>query len=81
MYNTLLFTAIQVPVICAVSLATALVVNKSLAGRGFWRAMFFYPVMLSPVVIANIWHWVLNRKGILNAGLDGAADNVTALPA
>jgi len=79
MYNTLLFTAIMVPVICAVSLATALVVNKSLAGRGFWRAMFFYPVMLSPVVIANIWHWVLNRKGILNAGLDGAADNVTAL--
>jgi ABC-type sugar transport system permease subunit len=79
MYNTLLFTAIQVPVICAVSLATALVVNKSLAGRGFWRAMFFYPVMLSPVVIANIWHWVLNRKGILNAGLEGAADNVTAL--
>ena len=79
MYNTLLFTAIMVPVICAASLATALVVNKSLMGRGFWRAMFFYPVMLSPVVIANIWHWVLNRKGILNAGLDGAADNVTAL--
>ena len=79
MYNTLLFVAIQVPVICAVSLATALVVNKSLMGRGFWRAMFFYPVMLSPVVIAIIWHWVLNRKGILNAGLDGAAENVTAL--
>ncbi|MEN0002402.1 MAG: hypothetical protein AAF940_16115, partial [Pseudomonadota bacterium] len=48
MGNTLIFVAIQVPVLCAVALATALVVNMSIAGRGFWRAMFFYPVMLSP---------------------------------
>ena len=79
MYNTLWFVLFQVPVLCIVALITALVVNKSLAGRGFWRAMFFYPVMLSPVVIANIWHWILNRKGLLNHSLDGAADAVTAL--
>ncbi len=79
MYNTLWFVVIQVPIICAVSLATALVVNKSLAGRGFWRAMFFYPVMLSPVVIANIWHWVLHRKGMLNSMLDGGAQSMTSL--
>ena len=66
MYNTLFFVIFQVPVLCVVALITALVVNKSLKGRGFWRAMFFYPVMLSPVVIANIWHWVLDRKGVLN---------------
>ncbi|OSP54701.1 carbohydrate ABC transporter permease [Pseudoruegeria sp. SK021] len=79
MFNTLFFVLIQVPVMCAVALITALVVNKSLSGRGFWRAMFFYPVMLSPVVIANIWKWILNRKGILNAGLDNSAETVTAL--
>lgn len=79
MYNTLFFVLFQVPVMCAVALITALVVNKSLAGRGFWRAMFFYPVMLSPVVIANIWKWILHRKGVLNAGLDSGAETMTAL--
>ncbi len=79
MFNTLFFVAVQVPVLCFVSLLTALVVNKSLAGRGFWRAMFFYPVMLSPVVIANIWQWVLHRKGVLNEALRGSADGITAL--
>lgn len=79
MYNTLIFVVFQVPVLCIVALLTALVVNKSLAGRGFWRAMFFYPVMLSPVVIANIWHWVLHRKGVLNQGLDSGAEAMTAL--
>lgn len=78
-FNTLWFVAFQVPVMCVVALLTAIVVNKSLAGRGFWRAMFFYPVMLSPVVIANIWQWILDRKGILNASLDGSADQITAL--
>lgn len=66
MFNTLWFVAIQVPILCVVALVTALVVNKNIKGRGFWRAMFFYPVMLSPVVIANIWNWVLHRKGVLN---------------
>ncbi|MBX2823155.1 MAG: sugar ABC transporter permease [Gammaproteobacteria bacterium] len=41
--------------------------------------MFFYPVMLSPVVIANIWHWILHRKGILNQGLSSGAETLTAM--
>lgn len=79
MFNTLWFVVIQVPILCVVALMTALVVNKDLKGRGFWRAMFFYPVMLSPVVIANIWNWVLHRKGALNEVVGGASDGMTAL--
>ncbi|WP_226780402.1 carbohydrate ABC transporter permease [Oceaniglobus trochenteri] len=79
MGNTLIFVAVQVPILCVAALATALVVNKNIVGRGFWRAMFFYPVMLSPVVIANIWNWVLHRKGILNETLGNASDGITAL--
>ncbi len=66
MGNTLWFVAFQVPIMCVVALGTALVLNKAIQGRGFWRAMFFYPVMLSPVVIANIWNWMLHRRGALN---------------
>lgn len=31
--------------------------------------MFFFPVLLSPVVVALIWKWILLRDGILNAFL------------
>jgi ABC-type sugar transport system permease subunit len=79
LFNTLFFVAVQVPILCAVALATALVVNRNIRGRGFWRAMFFYPVMLSPVVIANIWNWVLHRKGVLNEALRSGSDGMTAL--
>ena len=79
MFNTLWFVVIQVPVLCVVALLTALVVNQNIKGRGLWRAMFFYPVMLSPVVIANIWNWVLHRKGVLNEMVGGASDQVTAM--
>ncbi|MEM1235955.1 MAG: ABC transporter permease subunit [Pseudomonadota bacterium] len=79
MFNTLWFVAIQVPILCGAALITALVVNMNIKGRGFWRAMFFYPVMLSPVVIANIWNWVLHRKGALNEVVGGASNAMTAL--
>lgn len=79
LFNTLWFAAIQVPILCIVALATALVVNKDIKGRGFWRAMFFYPVMLSPVVIANIWNWILHRKGVLNEAVGTTQDTLSAM--
>lgn len=79
MYNTLWFVVLQVPVMVGAALLTALVVNRNIKGRGFWRAMFFYPVMLSPVVIANIWNWVLHRKGALNAALGSTTEGLTSL--
>ncbi len=79
LFNTLLFIVFQVPILCGMALLTALVVNKAMSGRGFWRAMFFYPVMLSPVVIANIWQWILHRKGALNATLASGNQTVNEL--
>ena len=32
---------------------TALVLNREMRGRGFWRAVFFFPVLLSPVVVGT----------------------------
>ena len=49
------------------ALVTALVLNRKIIGRGFWRGVFFYPVLLSPVVVALIWKWILQREGLLNA--------------
>jgi alpha-1,4-digalacturonate transport system permease protein len=53
------------------SLITALILNQQIRGRGIFRSVFFYPVLLSSVVVALLWKWVLQREGILNAGLIG----------
>ena len=70
--NTLKFSAIQVMLMVVLSLLTALVLNRKIIGRGFWRGVFFYPVLLSPVVVALIWKWLLQSQGVFNAGLVAA---------
>jgi alpha-1,4-digalacturonate transport system permease protein len=67
--NTIKFSAIQVGLMIFFSLVTALVLNRKIVGRGFWRGVFFYPVLLSPVVVALIWKWLLQSQGVFNAGL------------
>ena len=49
------------------SLLTGVVLNKNIIGRGFFRSVFFFPVLLSPVVVGLIWKWILLKNGILNA--------------
>ena len=68
-HNTLRFTVFQVVAMVRLSLLTALVLNMKIRGRGFCRAVFFFPVLLSPVVVALIWKWILQRDGLLNAGI------------
>jgi alpha-1,4-digalacturonate transport system permease protein len=69
-WNTGVFVIGQVGGIVLISLITALALNRNVKGRGFFRAMFFYPVLLSPVVVALIWKWILQKDyGLLNAFL------------
>ncbi len=68
-FNTLKFSVLQVGLMVLFSLITALVLNRKILGRGFWRGVFFYPVLLSPVVVALIWKWLLQSQGAFNAGL------------
>jgi len=65
-WNTLLFVVLQVALMVAVALITALVLNRDIRARSFWRAVFFFPVLLSPVVVGLIWRWILQRQGLLN---------------
>lgn len=64
--NTSWFVVIQVTLMLTVALTTALILNRDIAGRSFWRAVFFFPVLLSPVVTGLIWRWILQRQGLLN---------------
>ncbi len=53
------------------ALTTAVVLNRKIRARGFFRGVFFFPVLLSPVVVALVWKWILQRNGVLNASLEG----------
>lgn len=68
-FNTATFIFFQVMFLVLFSLITALILNRKIRARGFFRAVFFFPVLLSPVVVALIWKWILLRDGLLNAGL------------
>jgi alpha-1,4-digalacturonate transport system permease protein len=68
-WNTAKYALFQVSLMVLFSLITALVLNRKIIGRGFWRGVYFYPVLLSPVVVALIWKWILQRDGLLNAAM------------
>ncbi len=76
-WNTAYYSVFQVTLMVLFSLITALVLNRKIIGRGFWRGVFFYPVLLSPVVVALVWKWILQRDGLLNAVMVAAGGQPT----
>ena len=65
-YNSIGYVIAEVSLLVLVSLTTALVLNRKIKARGFFRSVFFYPVLLSPIVVALIWKWILQENGLLN---------------
>lgn len=64
--NTVWYVLFQVSGMVLLSLATALVLNRNIRARGFFRSVFFYPVLLSPIVVSLIWKWILQENGLIN---------------
>jgi len=67
--NTAIFVVAQVFWMILMSLITALILNRNIAGRAFFRSVFFYPVLLSPIVVGLMWRWILQENGIVNSVL------------
>ena len=65
-WNTARFVFFQVGLMTLAALTTALILNRAIPGKAFWRAVFFFPVLLSPVVVGLIWQWILQRQGLAN---------------
>lgn len=59
---------ITFPVVCGLALAMAL--NRSIPGAKAFKAIFFFPMVLSFVVMGLIWSWMYNPdSGIINSFL------------
>lgn len=70
-HNTITFVIIQVALMILFALLTALILNRNLKWRGFFRSVYFYPCLLSPIVVGLIWKWILMDSGALNGILIG----------
>ncbi|MFC9712299.1 carbohydrate ABC transporter permease [Paenibacillus sp. NPDC056933] len=69
--NSLLFAGASVFVQLPISLLLALVLASSVKGEGFYRTVYFIPVLISTVVIAQLWSKIYNADyGLLNALLE-----------
>lgn len=70
LYNTLIFTALTVPLTTAVALGLALLLNCEVRGRSAFRALFYLPSILPLVASSMLWVWLLNgRYGLINWAL------------
>lgn len=68
--NTLKFVVLYIPLMLVVSLGVAAILNSKVRGVGFFRVVYYIPVITSWVAGSLIWRWVLNPQyGILNAML------------
>jgi len=70
--NNVLFAAVVVPVQTVIALSLALVLNRNLHGKAFFRTVFFMPVVFPMALVAVIWELIYapGPNGILNSFLD-----------
>lgn len=68
--NSLLFVLV-VPPIQMFSIILAVLVNHKLAGIGFFRFLYYIPVVTSMVAVSIIWGFLFNPDGIVNSTLLG----------
>lgn len=68
--NSLLYLLV-VPVLVALPLGLAVLVNRPLRGIGLFRAAYYIPVITSSVVIGVMWKWMYASNGLLNSLLAG----------
>ncbi len=70
--NTLKFLVLHIPLQIAVALGLAVLLDRPLRGRAFYRGAYFLPVIVSGVVVTILWQQLLATDGgLLNRLLIG----------
>ena len=65
--NSIVYMLVCVPFLLFIPLGLAILVEKKLPGIAFFRTAFYTPVVASAVVVALIWGWLLDDRGVINA--------------
>jgi raffinose/stachyose/melibiose transport system permease protein len=64
--TTLIIAAAMVVLQNGLGLLLALALNRKLRGSNFLRVLFFFPVVLTPVVVSFVWQYLLSSLGPVN---------------
>ncbi len=65
--NIILLVVITVPIIYVVALGLAMLLVLPLKIKGVFRAIYYWPVMISAIVVGIIWQWILaGNFGLFN---------------
>lgn len=65
----LIYVIVCVPLLTILPLLLALLVEKNIPGIALFRTTYYFPVIASVVVVALIWGWLFDSRGIINEGL------------
>lgn len=65
MLNSVLFIVV-VPPIQILSIMLAVLVNRKLPGIGFFRVLYYIPVVTSMVAVSIIWGFLFDPNGVIN---------------
>lgn len=67
LWNTLFFSAATVPLLMALALAFAILLNMNIKLRGFFRSAMYLPSIVSTVVAGMVFIWLFNPQlGLIN---------------
>jgi raffinose/stachyose/melibiose transport system permease protein len=70
-WNTIIWTAVTVPVQLGLGLAFALALDRGVRFRVAYRSAFFLPAIMSSYVVAFAWSWIYNPEiGVVNGFFD-----------
>ncbi|MHA7155681.1 carbohydrate ABC transporter permease [Arthrobacter sp. TMN-50] len=68
--STVIYAVAFVLLSVVIGVMLAVLVDQQRRGRSFFRAAFFIPVLISPVVVGLVWNWMLERQnGLVNTFL------------
>jgi multiple sugar transport system permease protein len=65
-----IYSLASVPLVLAVSLLLAVLLNQKIRGMYFFRSIYYLPTVMSGVAVAMLWRWMFNSEyGVINAFL------------
>ena len=69
LWNTVKYTVFAVPPDIIIALGLAVLLNQQLRGMKFFRLAYFIPVVTSGALVAIVWRWLYQPRGIINGFL------------
>ena len=64
--NTLVFTVLFIGLAISIGLGLAILLDRQIAGKGFFRNTFLFPYALSFIVTGVVWRWIFNPETGIN---------------